>query len=166
MVGPHLAVQWILAIGAIAVQITGVLVTTMPEEQLYWKHMFLATIIQSFCPDFFCMEAQVVACNSVGKKDQGFAESLLGKLQLYATSTGLGFAGIVETRVAAHAVGAEGTANGNRAALYFRMALAASALVIGLAVVRMPKDTTGGWRNGDDASSAVTKRHQGAPSPA
>lgn len=157
---PRLAVQWILAIGAMAVLVAGILVTTMPEQQLYWKQMFLATIIQSFCPDFIYTAAQIVACNSVGKKDQGVAGSLIGTLQLYATSTGLGFAGLVETRVAAHTIGAEGTADGYRAALYFGIALAAMALVIGLAFVRMPKNTTEGWRDLDNMPAGAKKQQE------
>lgn len=160
---PRLAVQWILAIGAIAVLVAGILVTTMPEQQLYWKQMFFATIIQSFCPDFIYTAAQIVACNSVGKKDQGVAGSLIGTLQLYATSTGLGFAGIVETRVAAQVVGGEGTAARYRAALYFGMGLAAMALAIGMAFVRMPKDTREGWRGNDVPAGPKAQRDALSP---
>lgn len=148
---PRLAVQWILAIGAISVMVAEVLVATMPEQQLYWKQMFLATVIQSFCPDFIYTAAQIVACNSVGRKEQGIAGSLLGTLQLYATSTGLGFAGMVETHAVAHIAGA-GLADGYRAALYFGVGLAGTALFIGIVFVRMPKDTREGWEEGDDES--------------
>lgn len=99
-----------------------------------------------------------MACNSVGKRDQGIAGSLIGTLQLYATSTGLGFAGIVETHAAGDAAAAGGgQAEGYRAALYFGMGLAGMALVIGLVFVRMAKDTREGWQMEDtvpDASSA------------
>jgi len=154
---PRLAVQWILVIGTMAVLVAELLVATMPEQQLYWKQMFLATVIQSFCPDFIYTAAQIVACNSVGKRDQGIAGSLIGTLQLYATSTGLGFAGIVETHAAGDAAAAgAGQAEGYRAALYFGMGLAGMALVIGLVFVRMAKDTREGWQMEDtvpDASS-------------
>lgn len=154
---PRLAVQWILAIGAIAVLIAQVLVATMPEQQLYWMQMFPATVIQSFCPDFIYTAAQIVACNNVSKKNQGVAGSLIGTLQLYATSIGLGFAGMVET----HAVGGQGPADGYRAALYFGMGLAGMALAIGLTFVRMPKDTREGWQeqeDGSDTSSVVSRK--------
>lgn len=139
-----------------AVLVAELLVATMPEQQLYWKQMFLATVIQSFCPDFIYTAAQIVACNSVGKRDQGIAGSLIGTLQLYATSTGLGFAGIVETHAAGDAAAGGGQAEGYRAALYFGMGLAGMALVIGLVFVRMAKDTREGWQMEDtvpDASS-------------
>lgn len=154
---PRLAVQWILVVGALAVLVAEVLVATMPEQQLYWKQMFLATVIQSFCPDFIYTAAQIVACNSVSRRDQGVAGSLIGTLQLYATSIGLGFAGIVETHAAADAVGGGGPAKAYRAALYFGMALAGVALVIGLVFVRMPKDTREGWQDSDAVSDNSTR---------
>lgn len=126
-----------------AVLVAEVLVATMPEQQLYWKQMFPATVIQSFCPNFIYTAAQIVACNSVGRRDQGVAGSLIRTLQLYATSIGLGFAVIVETHAAADAAGG-GPAEGYRATLYFGMGLAGMALVIGLVFVRMPKDTREG----------------------
>ena len=140
----RLAVQWILVIGALAVLVAEVLVATMPEQQMYWIQMFPATVVQSFCPDFIYTAAQIVACNSVGRKDQGVAGSLIGTLQLYAKSIGLGFAGIVET----HAVPASAApVEGYRAALYFGMGLAGVALAVGGAFVRMPKDTREGWQD-------------------
>ena len=127
---PRLAVQWILVIGAMVLLVAEVLVATMPEQQLYWKQMFPATVIQSFCPDFIYTAAQIMACNSVGRRDQGVAGSLIGTLQLYATSIGLGFAGIVETHAAADAAaGGGGPADGYRAALCFGMGIAGMALV-------------------------------------
>lgn len=161
---PRLAVQWILAIGAMAVLVAHVLVATMPEQQLYWMQMFPATIIQSFCPDFIYTAAQIVACNSVGKRDQGVAGSLIGTLQLYATSTGLGFAGIVETHAVAQVV-VGGPAGGYRAALYFGMGLAGMALAIGLAFVRMPKDARQECQ-GRDAMPDVSKGDHKGISPA
>ena len=99
-----------------------------------------------------------MACNSVGRKDQGVAGSLIGTLQLYATSIGLGFAGIVETH--AVPVGAA-RVEGYRAALYFGIGLAAVALAIGLAFVRMPKDTREGWQGEDAASEGSVEEQKG-----
>lgn len=157
---PRLAVQYILVIGAMAVLIAEVLVATMPEQQLYWTQMFPATIIQSFCPDFIYTAAQIVACNSVSRKDQGVAGSLIGTLQLYATSIGLGFAGIVETHVATHAA-AQGPADGYRAALYLGMGFAGVALIVGLVFVRMPKDTREGWQDDNVVSKANKDERKG-----
>ena len=132
---PRLAVQWILSIGALCILVAEILVATMPEQQTYWAQMFPATFVQSFCPDFIFTAAQIVACNSVGRHQQGIAGSLIGTLQLYATSSGLGFAGIVEK----HAVPANAALiEGYRAALYFGISLAAIALVVSVAFVRLP----------------------------
>ena len=70
-----------------------------------------------------------MACNSVGMRDQGVAGSLIGTLQLYATSVGLGFAGIVETHAAADAARGGGPEDRFRAALCFGMGIAGMALV-------------------------------------
>lgn len=144
---PRLAVQWILVIGALAVMVAEVLVVTMPEQQMYWIQVFPATVIQSFCPDFVYTAAQIVACNNVGREYQGVAGSLIGTLQLYATSVGLAFAGIVGKH--ADPAGTSLTTE-YRAALYFAIGLAIVALAVGASFVRMPKDTRQGWQDERD----------------
>lgn len=144
---PRLAVQWILVLGALAVIISEILLATMPDQQSYWAQVFPATILQSFCPDFIFTAAQIVACNNVRRHEQGIAGSLLGTLQLYATSTGLGFAGLVDRQMADPD---RSPTKGYRAALWFAVALAALALTISVIFVRMPKDRREGWQ-GEDA---------------
>ena len=156
---PRLAVQWILVIGALAVLVAEILVATMPEQQRYWIQMLPATVIQSFCPDFIYTAAQIVACNSVGRKEQGIAGSLIGTLQLYATSVGLGFAGIVETHAVTHAA-PQGAVEGFRAALYFGMGLAVVALAVGVFFVRMPKQSQEGWRTEDTTVNASAEEQK------
>ena len=146
----RLAAQWILVIGAGSVVVAEVLVATMPDQQLYWKQMFPATIIQSFCPDFVYVAAQIIACNSVSRKNQGIAGSLIGTMQLYATSIGLGFGGLVQTHVQTHT----SLTAGYRAALYFGMGLAGLAVFVTLVLVRMPKDKREGWQPEDTASGS------------
>ena len=150
---PRLAAQWILSIGCITVLVAQVLIATMPEQQTYWAQVFPATMVQSFCPDFIFTAAQIIACNSVRRHEQGIAGSLVGILQLYATSLGLGFAGIVERDTDQH--GSKPT-RGYRSALFFGMGLAVTALVIGGLFVRMPKDTREGWQ-GDDGEKICEK---------
>lgn len=150
---PRLAAQWILAIGCLTVMIAEVLISTMPEQQTYWAQVFPATIIQSFCPDFIFTAAQIIACNSVRRHEQGIAGSLIGTLQLYATSLGLGFAGIVERHTDRNGLS---PATGYRSALYFGMGMAIVALVIGGLFVRMPKDTREGWQ-GEDEDLVIRK---------
>lgn len=118
---PRMPAQWILALGASTVLGAQVLIATMPEQQTYWVQVFLATIIQSFCPDLIFTAAQIVACNSVGRNEQGTAGSLVGTLQFYATSIGLGIAGVVETHTNNYG---SAPVTGYRFALYFGMAMA------------------------------------------
>ncbi len=152
---PRLAAQWILAIGALAVLVSQILVATMPEQQTYWAQVFPATVIQSFCPDFIFSAAQIIALNSVQRHEQGIAGSLIGVLQLYATSIGLGFAGIVEIHTNNH-----GTSSicGYRSALYFGMGLAVVALVLSVVFVRMPKDTREGWQDENPSPSEQAEK--------
>lgn len=156
---PRLAAQWILAIGALAVLVSQIILTTMPAQQSFWPSVFPATIIQSFCPDFIFTAAAIIATNSVKKNEQGIAGSLISTLQLYATSIGLGFAGVVEVHVGG--IGNENEiVKGYRGALFFGMGLAMVALVICAGWVRMPKDSREGWR--DEAPSNPRQEKEGA----
>lgn len=84
------------------------------------------------------------------KNEQGIAGSLISTLQLYATSIGLGFAGVVEVHLGGSGNESE-IVKGYRGALFFGMGLAMVALVICAGWVRMPKDVREGWQ-ADDAS--------------
>lgn len=145
---PRLAAQWIMALGCLAILIGQILIATMPEQQSYWAQVFPATVLSAFCPDFIFTAAQIIACNSVRRHEQGIAGSLVGVLQVYATSTGLGFAGIIKTHNDDHG---SLPVRGYRAALYFGMGMAVLALLIGVLFVKMPKDTREGWQ--DSAAS-------------
>lgn len=79
---PRLAAQWIMALGCLAILIGQLLIATMPEQQSYWAQVFPATILSAFCPDFIFTAAQIIACNSVRRYEQGIAGSLVGVLQL------------------------------------------------------------------------------------
>lgn len=158
----RLAAQWILAIGALAVLVSQVILATMPAQQSYWPSVFPATVIQSFCPDFIFTAAAIIASNSVKRDEQGIAGSLIGTLQLYATSIGLGFAGVVEVHLGGSGSESE-TVRGYRSALYFGMGLAVVALVICAVWVRMPKDVREGWQ-GDDAPTDLRQDKEGADS--
>ena len=133
-----------MALGCLAILIGQVLIATMPEQQSYWAQVFPAIILSAFCPDFIFTAAQIIACNSVRRHEQGIAGSLIGVLQVYATSTGLGFAGIIETHTDDHG---SLPVRGYRSALFFGMGMAVLALVIDVFYVKMPKDTREGWQD-------------------
>lgn len=146
---PRIAAQWIMAIGVGAALTASILLATMPVRQTYWAQIFPAMVLSGFCPDFVYVAAQVIASNSVSRRQQGIASSLIGTLNLYGTSLGLGLAAIVETQVVArtgHGTEAvDPRVAGFRAALYFAAAVAFVGLVLDVIFVKMPKDEREGW---------------------
>jgi len=154
---PRLAAQWILAIGAASVLISNLLLATMPEQQSYWAQVFPATILMAFCPDFVYTAAQIIASNSVRRNQQGIAASLIGTLNLYGNSLGLGFAGTVETEINKSV----DPVKGYRAALYFGAAIAAVALLVDVVFVRVKRDEREGWEDEVDRLAAVVREPEG-----
>ena len=71
----------------------------MPIGQTYWAQAFPAAVIAGAGPDLLITAAQIIAANAVRRSEQGVAGSLIGVVQTYGLSTGLGFAGTVESRV-------------------------------------------------------------------
>jgi Major Facilitator Superfamily len=147
---PRIAAQWILGFGALAVAISSIILTTMPPEQTYWAQVFPATILMALCPDFIFTAAQIIATNSVKRREQGIAGSLISLLLLYSASLGLGFAGTVESQT--NEDGAD-TVRGYRGALYLAIGFALAALLLDIFFVRVPKDTREGWAGDDEVSS-------------
>ncbi|RAL05476.1 MFS general substrate transporter [Aspergillus ibericus CBS 121593] len=128
-----LEAQYILSLGCLTSIVACVLLATMPEQQIYWAQVFPATVIGSLCPDFVYVAAQIIASNSVGKREQGVASSLIGTLNLYGNSLGLGFAGTIEVQVAKNT----SEVTGIRAGLWFGAGWGMMALLIDLIFVRM-----------------------------
>lgn len=154
---PRIAAQWIMAIGVAVVLLADLLLATMPVQQTYWAQTFPAMVLSGFCPDFVYVAAQIIASNSVSRKQQGVASSLIGTLNLYGNSLGLGFAGTLETELVK---GNGDEVRGYRAALFFGAGLALVGLVLDFVFVRMPKDDREGWRDAEDdiatESEAIT----------
>jgi MFS family permease len=149
---PRLAAQWILALGIVVVIISTILVATMPEQQTYWAQAFPAIVLTCLSPDFVYVAAQLIASNSVGRKHQGVAGSLIGTLNLYGNSLGIGFAGTVESQVTKYK--GDGIL-GIRAAVYFGFAIAVLALLIDIMWVRVPKDNREGWESTEELGEAL-----------
>ncbi|KAI1105728.1 MFS general substrate transporter [Jackrogersella minutella] len=147
---PRVPAQWILAMGASCMLIASLLIATMPEQQSYWYQVFPSTVISSLSPDLTFTAAQIIASNSVSRKQQGIAGSLIGSLLLYGTSLGIGFASTVESEV-----GKNGDkVKGYRAALYFAVGLCAAALILDICFVRLVQDSREGWEDPSDADPA------------
>lgn len=145
---PRVAAQWIMAMGIGVVIVANVLVATMPEQQTYWAQAFPAIVLSCFSPDFVYVAAQLIASNSVGRRYQGVAGSLIGTLNLYGNSLGIGFAGTVESQV--HKYKGGDHVLGIRAALFFGFAIAVVALGMDFLWVRVPKDNREGWESRED----------------
>ncbi|KAF2160377.1 hypothetical protein M409DRAFT_34162, partial [Zasmidium cellare ATCC 36951] len=139
---PRLAAQWIVVLGASCIAVSNLLLATMPEHQTYWAQTFPAILIGSLCPDFVFTAAQIIACNSVSRREQGVAASLIGTLNLYSCSLGLGFAGTIESQID---LSTTDSTKGYRAALYFGAAIAAVAVAVSSVFVRVPEDKREGW---------------------
>ncbi|GKZ47048.1 hypothetical protein AbraIFM66951_010389 [Aspergillus brasiliensis] len=148
---PRFAAQWILAIGTITILISNALMATVPVDQTYWAQVFPSIVLFSFCPDFVYTAAQIIASNSVRRHQQGIAGSLIGALNLYGVSLGLGFAATIEDQIAKHS----GRIMGYRAALYFGVGISAVALLLDVCFVRMVKDDREGWTEEDRAADGT-----------
>ncbi|KAJ8104359.1 major facilitator superfamily domain-containing protein [Lipomyces tetrasporus] len=149
---PRLEAQYVLALGCLTSVVSTVLLAAMPEQQLYWAQVFPSTFLGSFCPDFVYVAAQIIASNSVGKREQGVAGSLIGTLHLYGNSLGLDFAATIEVQIAKYRAS---EVLGFRAALWFGVALATTALILDLVFVRMPKDDREGWKSSEKRNGEV-----------
>ena len=147
--------QYILAIGALCVTVSTILVATMPAQQSYWPQLFPATILMAFCPDFIFTAAQIIASNSVKRNQQGIAGSLIGTIITYGQSIGLGFAGTVEKYTTATDANLE---QGYRNALYFGIGLGVAALLLDLFLVRVAADTQEGWKREEESSEGIQQK--------
>lgn len=153
---PRIAAQWIMAFGVVCVFVASLLLATQPVQQSYWAQTFPAIVFVGFCPDFVYLAAQIIASNSVSRKHQGVASSLIGTLNLYGNALGLGVAATIETEVVKGSTeGSEeqnvlNSVSGYRAALYFGAGIAAVSLLLDFAFVRVPKNDREGWDEGLD----------------
>ncbi|VDC04334.1 unnamed protein product [Peniophora sp. CBMAI 1063] len=143
---PRLQAQYIMGMGVGVVLCASILVATMPEQQVYWAQAFVAALISGAGPDLIVTAAQVITSNSVPRREQGPVGSLIGALQTYGLSTGLGIAGTVEAYVND---GGRNVVRGYRGGLFLAIGLAALALAIDLLFVRMQADTREGWSESD-----------------
>jgi MFS family permease len=147
---PRVAAQWIMAVGVVCVLAASLLLATQPVQQTYWQQTFPAIVFLGFCPDFVYLAAQIIASNSVSRKHQGVASSLIGTLNLYGNALGLGVAATIETEIVKGSTEdgssqGENSVSGYRAALYFGAGIAAVSLLLDFAFVRMPKNDREGW---------------------
>lgn len=146
----YLPAQVVMATGAIAAVVATIILATMPAQQTYWAQCFPSFIIMGFSPDFIFTATQIITSNSVPRKHQGIAGSLMGTIQMYGLSTGLGFAGTVERYTND---GGRDQLGGIRHALYLTIGMAGASALISLFLIRIPKDQRDGWDKEDEAAA-------------
>ncbi|KAL5362111.1 hypothetical protein BJX96DRAFT_166411 [Aspergillus floccosus] len=144
---PRLAAQWILAIGTVTILVSTVLMATVPLRQSYWAQIFPSVVLFAFCPDLVYTAGQIIASNSVRRHQQGIAGSIIGTLNLYGNSLGLGFASTIEVQIAR---AYDSPVLGYRAALYFGVGISTVALLLDVFFVRLVKDEREGWEEDVD----------------
>jgi MFS family permease len=150
---PRIAAQWIMAIGVVCVFGASLLLASQPAIQSYWPQTFPATVLVGFCPDFVYLAAQIIASNSVSRRHQGVASSLIGTLNQYGNALGLGVAATIESQIVKSPPDGASTGEaadlenvpGYRAALYFGAGIAAVSLLLDFVFVRVPKNDREGW---------------------
>ncbi|THC99489.1 hypothetical protein EYZ11_001038 [Aspergillus tanneri] len=149
---PRVAAQWILAIGTVTILVSSVLMATVPMHQTYWAQIFPSVVLFAFCPDLVYTAGQIIASNSVRRHQQGIAGSIIGTLNLYGNSLGLGFASTIEVQIAKSS---GSRVMGYRAALYFGVGISAVALLLDIFFVRMVKDEREGWDEDEQLADEV-----------
>jgi MFS family permease len=152
----YASAEYIMAVGSLASITALVLVATMPAQQIYWAQMFPALIFAAFGPDFLFTAAQIIASNTVKRHEQGIAGSLIGTLLSYGLSTGLGFAGTVESHTNDN--GRE-RVQGYRNALYLGIGMAGVAMILAVLFIRIPKDQRDGWDEHIEERSPAAHGH-------
>lgn len=138
--------QHIVSVGCVATITMNILLATTPVHQSFWAMIFPAMLLAACSGDLVFGAGQIITSSMVSRKNQGVAASLVGALFTYGLSTGLGFAGTVETQV-----NRNGTdrVRGYRGAAYLAIGFASIALVINILFVRMEKNTKEGWEDED-----------------
>ncbi|KAK6834501.1 major facilitator superfamily transporter [Apiospora arundinis] len=129
--GPPVA----MLISMLAFTAATVLIATAPEDQTYWSQTFVGMLVISWGMDMSFPAATLLLSNSVSKKHQGIAASLVATVINYSMSIGIGIGGTVETQVTKGAVTKERVLSGYRAALLTGVGLAGTGAIICIALI-------------------------------
>ena len=146
---PRVPAQVIMGAGCLAMTIINIILATVPHHLTYWAMAFPAMFISAFTIDLITTSAQIVASNTVPIRHQGVAGSLVGTLLSYGMSTGLGVAGTVEVNTFENG---SNLLKGYHSAAYLATGFAASALLLTIVGIRIPKDTREGWEMEHDVN--------------
>lgn len=100
-----------------------ILTAIAPVNQTYWALTFVCLLVIPWGMDMSFPAATLMLSNSVERKHQGIAASLVTTVVNYSISLSLGFAGTVETHVNNGGKTPEDVLKGYRGALYFSTGL-------------------------------------------
>ncbi|KAK8111350.1 uncharacterized protein PG998_007807 [Apiospora kogelbergensis] len=129
--GPPVA----MLISMLAFTAATALIATVPEDQIYWGQTFVGMLVISWGMDMSFPAATLLLSNSVSKKHQGIAASLVATVINYSMSIGIGIGGTVEAQVTRGAVTKERVLSGYRAALLTGVGLAGTGAIICIALI-------------------------------
>ncbi|KAL5601073.1 hypothetical protein BROUX41_005902 [Berkeleyomyces rouxiae] len=120
----------VMMIALMAFLIGTILTATMPVEQTYWGQAFISVMIIPFGMDMSFPAATLILSDSVSRKHQGVAASLINTVVNYGISLGLGYAGTAEAHFADGGRTLDSKLRGFRAALWVGVVLAALGVLV------------------------------------
>lgn len=109
-----------------------ILIGTAPVDQTYWGQTFVCTLIITFGMDMSFPAATLILSNTVDKKHQGVAASLVNTVVNYSISLALGFAGTVEVYTNHGGKTKADQLEGIRHAYYMSFGLAGGGLILSI----------------------------------
>lgn len=107
-----------------------ILTVIAPVHQTDWALTFVCLLVIPWGMDMSFPAATLMLSNSVERKHQGIAASLVTTVVNYSISLSLGFAGTVEVHVNNGGTTPEDVLRGYRGALYFATGLGALGIVL------------------------------------
>jgi MFS family permease len=114
---------WIMVMSMTAFTLGNVFTAIAPVDQTYWALTFVCLLVIPWGMDMSFPAATLMLSNSVERKHQGIAASLVTTVVNYSISLSLGFAGTVEVHVNNGGKTPEDVLKGYRGALYFATGL-------------------------------------------
>jgi MFS family permease len=128
----HLKPPLIMTISMCFYLAGSILMMLVPVGQIYWGQMFVAVAIIPWGMYRSFPAAIIILSDSVKRRHQGIAASLVNTIVNYSISLGLGVAGTVEVHVKNGGTSLDDVLKGYRGAFYTATGLAGLGLVISI----------------------------------
>ncbi|KAJ5690422.1 Drug resistance protein [Penicillium macrosclerotiorum] len=121
---------WIMVMSMSAFTLGNIFTAIAPVNQTYWALTFVCLLVIPWGMDMSFPAATLMLSNSVERKHQGIAASLVTTIVNYSISLSLGFAGTVEAHVNNGGTTRSDVLKGYRGALYFSTGLGGLGIVL------------------------------------